>query len=180
MFRLRRALGGKDWVVFEKRSYTFGRPLDYSYDVEAFEKHLSEARRLQSEAPDRAIRHLQEAAGIYGGDFLEDSADSEWTLERQEELRREYGESLLLLGELLLARDRHAEATDAYRKAIAHDELLEEAHRGLMRSQAALGERGRALRHYKALVALLDERLGIRPTAETSALYKRLRSDDEI
>jgi two-component SAPR family response regulator len=84
-------------------------------------------------------------------------------MERQEELRREYRETLLLLGRLLSARERHAEASEAYRKAIAHDGLLEEAHRGLMRCQAALGERGRALKHYDELVGLLEEQLGVPP-----------------
>jgi two-component SAPR family response regulator len=70
------------------------------------------------------------------------AGQGEWAVERQEELRRAYQEALLLLGRLLADQDRHAEATDAYRAAIAHDRLLEESHRGLMRSQEAMGERG--------------------------------------
>ena len=180
VFRLRRALGGKEWVVFEKRRYAFGRSRDYSYDVEAFEKHLSEARRLQIKAPEQAIQNLQEAAGLYTGDFLEDIAHSEWMLERQEELRRAYGESLLLLGRLLLSQERNAEAAEAYRKAISHDRFVEEAHRGLMRSQAALGEPGGALRHYEELAKLLQEQLGASPAPETLALYERLRAGEEL
>jgi DNA-binding SARP family transcriptional activator len=180
VYRLRRALGGKEWIVFEKGRYAFDRSLPYSFDVEAFEEDLSEARRVRAQAPEQAIRHLQNAAGLYGGDFLEDSADGEWATVRQEELGREYQEALLLLGGLLLARGRHAEAAEAYRKAIAHDELLEEAHRGLMRCQAALSERGRALRCYEELVELLDEQLGTTPAPETSALYERLRAGEEV
>jgi DNA-binding SARP family transcriptional activator len=176
VFRLRRALGGKEWVVFEKRRYAFDRSLDYAYDVEAFEENFSEARRLQAEAPDRAIRHLQEATGLYGGDFLEDMAQSEWAMERQEELRRAYGEALLLLGRLLLSEERYTEAAETYRKAISHDRFLEEAHRGLMRSQAALGEPGGALRHYEELAKMLEEQLGASPAPETVALYESLRS----
>jgi cytochrome c-type biogenesis protein CcmH/NrfG len=52
---------------------------------------------------------------------------------RQEELQRTCGDALLLLGRLLLAQNRHAEAAEAYRKAISYDELVEEAHRELMR-----------------------------------------------
>jgi DNA-binding SARP family transcriptional activator len=180
VFRLRRALGAKEWIAFEKGRYALNRSLAYSFDVEAFEGNLSEARRLRSEAPDRAIGHLREAAGLYGGDFLEGSAvDGEWATVRREELSREYREALLLLGGLLLARERHAEAAEAYRKAIAHDGFLEEAHRGLMRSQAALGERGRALRHYEELVGLLEEQLGARPAPETNALHESLRAGEE-
>ncbi len=176
VYRLRRALGGKEWISFKKGRYNFDRSLSYSYDVEAFEENVTEGRRLQTESPDLAIQHLQEAAELYAGDFLEDFADSEWAFTRQDELRRVYGESLLLLGGLLLAQERHAEAAEAYRKAIAHERFLEEAHRGLMRSQAALGERGRALRHYEELVVLLEEQLGATPAPETVALYESLRS----
>lgn len=176
VYRLRRALGGKQWIVFEQGRYAFDRSLPYSFDVEAFEENVSAARRVRTEAPAQAIRHLQEATGLYGGDFLEAWADSEWAMVRQEELRRAYQEALLLLGRLLFEQDRHAEAADVYRKAIAHDGFLEEAHRGLMRCHSALGERGRALRHYEQLVALLDERLGAPPAFETRALYESLRS----
>ena len=181
IYRLRRALGGKEWIVFEKGRYAFNRSLPYSYDVQAFEENLSEARRLRSEAPEQAIGYLQKAAGLYRGDFLEDLAtDGEWAMIRQEGLRREYGEVLLLLGGLLFAQDRHAEATEAYRKAIAHDELLEEAHRELIRCYAALGERGWALRHYEDLVELLYEQLGTAPAPETRALHERLRAGEEV
>ena len=78
-----------------------------------------------------------------------------------------------------MAQERHTEAAKAYRKAIAHDELLEKAHRELMRCQAAMGERGRALRHYEELVELLDEQLGTSPAPETKALHERLRAYEE-
>jgi predicted ATPase/DNA-binding SARP family transcriptional activator len=176
VFRLRRALGGKEWVVFERRRYAFGRSLDYSYDVENFENNVSEARRLQDEAPDTSIRYLQKAAELYRGDFLEDIAQGEWALGRQEDLRRAYVESLLLLGGLLVSQKRPAEATEAYRKAISHDRFTEEAHRGLMRSLAANGEPGGALRHYEELARMLEEQLGASPAPETVALYESLRS----
>ncbi len=80
-----------------------------------------------------------------------------------------------MLGGLLVAQERHAEAAEAYRKAISHERFMEEGHRGLMRSQAAMGERGRALRHYEDLVGLLGDELGSSPAPETVALYDSLR-----
>ena len=74
-----------------------------------------------------------------------------------------------------MAEERFAEASEVYRKAVSHDRFLEEAHRGLMRSQAALGERGRALRQFEELVVLLEAGLGASPAPETVALYESLR-----
>ena len=179
VFRLRRALGGKEWVIFEKRRYAFGGSGGYFYDVGSFEEGVSEARGMRSEAPEEAIGRLREAIDLYAGDFQEDVAvESEWVLERQDELRRSYGESLLLLGELLAAAGRHSEAADAYRKAISHDRFLEEAHRGLMRSLVAVGEPGGALRHYEELARMVQEQLGSSPSNETIALYESLRSGE--
>ncbi|MGH3148928.1 MAG: ATP-binding protein, partial [Rubrobacter sp.] len=180
VFRLRRALGAKGWVSFEKGRYSFERSLAYSFDAESFEEHLSEAQRLRSLSPDEAIGHLEKATDLYKGDFLEDSAFGEWAMERQEEMRREYQDALMLLGGLLFDGGRHAEAARAYRKAIAHDGFMEEAHRGLMRSYGALGERGRALRHYEGLVGMLAEKLGAPPAPETEALHERLRAGEEV
>jgi two-component SAPR family response regulator len=174
-------LGAKEWIVFQKGRYTFNRSLPYFFDVEAFEESVSEARRVQTQEPDQAVGHLQKATELYGGDFLEDfAAESEWVMERQQELLRSYQEALLMLGGLLYGQERHAEAAEAYRKAIAHDRYLEEAYRRLMRSQAALGERGRAIRHYEELVEMLYEQLGTAPAPETSALYERLRAGEEV
>jgi DNA-binding SARP family transcriptional activator len=47
----------------------------------------------------------------------------------------------------------------------------------LMRSQVAMGERGRALRHYEELAVLLGDELGPSPAPETSALYEGLREN---
>ena len=58
--------------------------------------------------------------------------------------------------------------------AVEHEPLNELAHRELMTSWASLGETARAVRHYAELAALLRERAGVRPAAETTALYERL------
>jgi len=180
VFRLRRALGGKEWISFQKGRYSFDRSLDYYYDVDAWHQNLSEARGLRSESPEDAIRLLQGTVGLYRGDFLKDFAAGEWALERQEELKRSYQDALLLFGEILCAGERYAEAAEVYRKVIVQNRFLEEAHRGLMRSLASLGERGRALRHYEELVGMLEDLLGTTPASETTDLYKRLRAVEEV
>jgi DNA-binding SARP family transcriptional activator len=48
-----------------------------------------------------------------------------------------------------------------------------------MRSQAALGESGRALRRYEVLENMLKDQLGASPATETVVLYERLRIGEE-
>jgi transcriptional activator len=49
-----------------------------------------------------------------------------------------------------------------------------------MRCQTALGERGRALKHYEELVELLEEQLGTTLTSETRALHERPHAGEEV
>jgi D-erythronate 2-dehydrogenase len=55
--------------------------------------------------------------------------------------------------------------------------LTETAHRELMNSWARMGETARAVRHYRELVELLREQVGVPPAAETTALYRRLMGE---
>jgi DNA-binding SARP family transcriptional activator len=182
--RLRKALGGSRWIVHENKRYSFNPSLKghyFFFDVEAFEEKLTEAERAKEESPSEAIRHLKEAVGLYGGDFLEGfAAEGEWALVRQEELRRSYQDALFSLGGLLYGEGSYSEAAEFYRKVIAIDRYSEAAHRELMRSEAASGERGRALRHYRELVELLREELGSSPAPETVGLYEGLLGGDEV
>jgi DNA-binding SARP family transcriptional activator len=184
LHQLRRALGRPEWIVFEHERYTVNRALGCWFDVDAFETRLAAAGPLQNNGraqETRAIRHaLEEAVALYGGDFLEDIVDGEWHLPRREHLRRRYQEGLFGLGQLCMAEGQYSQAAEVYRRAIAHDPYLEAAHRELLRCYARQGERGQAVRHYRALVERMRDELGVSPAPETTALVERLRRGEAI
>jgi DNA-binding SARP family transcriptional activator len=123
---------------------------------------------------------LQEASDLYQGDFVEDLLEGEWFLLRREDLRRKYLDALLGLGQLCFTQQEYARAAEVYRRALEKDEVLEQAHRELMRCYARLGERGQALRHYQTLEQMMHDELGSSPAAESVALYERLKRGEEI
>ncbi len=180
LYHLRRVLGNPHWILFEDEVYRFNRALNYEYDVEVFEVNLVQSSRAQTQAPDRAIALLQEAVALYHGDFAEDILDGDWFLLRREELRRKYLDALLNLGQLLFTQHEYARAAEAYRRTLEKDEMLEEAHRELMRCYARLGERGQALRHYRTFEQLMRDELGSAPAGESVALYERLKRGQEV
>ncbi len=180
LYHLRRVLGGPDWILFDDDEYRFNRARAYWLDVEAFEARLVQAARLRTSTPDQAIALLQAALDLYQGDFVEDLLDGEWFLLRREELRRKYLDALLLLGQLHFAREDYTRAADAYRHVLEKDEVLEEAHRELMRCYARSGERGQALRHYQTLTRIMQAELGSPPAPESVALYERLRRGEDV
>jgi two-component SAPR family response regulator len=176
LYHLRRALGAADWIRFEHGRYTVHVPAGHFYDVDAFESGLAAAGEARGASPAAAIDHLRAATDLYAGDFLADFAGSDWVAQRQDELQRRYLDGMLLLGRLLQAEGRHAEAAETYHRAVSRDPLLEAAHRELMRCYLRLGERGQAIRQYERLARRLRDELGAPPAPETTALHRLLRS----
>jgi DNA-binding SARP family transcriptional activator len=173
LYRLRQALGDGQWVVYENGRYTFNRALSYWYDVEAFSHTLAQAQQ----EPAQAIAHLQAAVQLVQGEFLAGTAVGDWSLPIREGLRQQYLDALYQLGELLFANGRLVEAAGVYRQAIAHDNLLESAHRELIRCYLALGRPGEAAQQYQLLVQLLADELGVAPAPETTALFASHRME---
>lgn len=180
LHHLRKVLGGAEWVIFKDDAYYFNRSLDYWFDIESFESHLAQARKLQAQAPVRAIYHLEEGIKLYQGDFLEGATVGDWYLPRQRELKKMYLNSLLALGQLLFAESQYMRAADIYHKLIEHDSLQEIAHRELMRCYARQGERSQALRHYQVLAELLRNELKAVPAPETIKLFECLRNGEAV
>jgi predicted ATPase/DNA-binding SARP family transcriptional activator len=169
---LRRALGDTGWVVYADGRYRFNTARDHESDLETFEQALTAARGAHPAAA--ALPDLQRAVAAYRGDFLAGMAAGEWAEGRRDELARSFESALLAVGRLHAAAGRYQPAAAAFRRAIAHEPLNETAHRELMNCWVRLGETARAVRHYQELVELLQERVGVPPAAETTALYRRL------
>jgi DNA-binding SARP family transcriptional activator len=181
LHHLRKALGGPDWVLYEGGRYAFNRALPYWFDVEAFEFSLSAAQpTLEGNDASMTVAadHLERAASLYRGEFL-DGAQGEWCLAVRESLLHKHLEGLVLLGDLLLKAGELVHAKQVYRQAIAKDGYLEAAHRGLMRCLVRQGELSQALRHYRSLAALLQAELAAPPDPETVALHERQRRGDQ-
>lgn len=177
LYHLRQALGNSDWVLHEEGLYAFNRARPYWYDVEAFEFHLSVAQ-LGPEGAGAPLHlsgdHLDRAASLYGGDFL-DGTESEWCQLTRADLLRQYLQALVAWAGLLFQAGDYPQASEIYRQAIAKDGFLEAAHRGLMRCYARQGELGQALRQYRSLAEFLQAEFNAPPDPETIDLYESLR-----
>ena len=169
---LRRALGHPGWVRYADGRYSFNPEWQHDCDLESFEQALAAARKARPAAA--ALPDLQRAVAAYGGDFLDGLAAGEWAQARRAELRRSFESALLATGRLHVAAGRAGPAAVAFRRAVAHEPLNETAHRELMSCWERLGETPRAVQHYQDLVELLKDQVGVPPSDETTALYRRL------
>jgi DNA-binding SARP family transcriptional activator/TolB-like protein len=122
---------------------------------------------------------LEKAVKLHVGPFLEgvkapSAAYEEWLVARRSEFLEQALDALLKLASLDTVEGRHAGALVFARQALTLDPMCEAAHRQVMSSLAALGQRTSALRHYETVRQRLAEELGVEPEVETTSIYRLL------
>ena len=175
LHRLRKALGGADWITLANDRYRVDPEVVEEFDVAAFERDVAAARRAVKRQQEGASAELEQALARYRGDFLDGEPVGDWHLEHRDRLQRLYVDALMELGARLAKEERHAKAAEAYRRVLARDELHEEALLALMRCHAGLGERSQALRAYRRFAERMREELEAQPQGETTRLFERLQ-----
>ncbi len=164
------------FLLSDRRSAQINPACTYAMDVADFDRLTGRSQPVAA---------LEEAVGLYRGDFLADfylpdsSPFEEWAGAQRESLR------LILLNKLEQLADHFTE-TAGYKKAEAYarrqldlDPLIENAHRQLMLALAKDGRRSAALSQYQTCRKILIEELGVEPAEETRALYERLARGEE-
>lgn len=139
-------------------------------------------RGLQSSAP---LATLQTALSLYHGDFLqgfvvrEAPMFEEWLYAERVRYREMALQGLQTLGRLHATRGDYPQAIHAATRLLALDPWREETHRQLMLLHARHGQRTAALAQYETCRKVLATELGVEPSADTNALYARLRAAGE-
>jgi DNA-binding SARP family transcriptional activator len=165
-------------VVVERRfdAYRLAGPATVWTDLEQFEQVRQAGLRAERRGDPRAARHNYEiACQLYEGDFLADEPYLDWAAPVRESLRLTAVELQTRLVDSYLEGSEHAAAALLARRVLAMDPCNERVHRQLMRCYAAMDQRHLALSQYHRLAGQLWTSLRITPSAETTALFQRLR-----
>ncbi|GJM41084.1 MAG: transcriptional activator [Ardenticatenaceae bacterium] len=169
-------------LIITRDSVTFDTAVPHLLDTLQFEQKLQASR---SQTANGRYPLLQEAVSLYQGDFLagffvRDAPDfEEWMLAQRVRYRELALHALHSLTEHHLSRGEYGRAIDTATRLLALDAWREEAHRQLMIALARSGQRSAALAQYETCRLLLDEALGVPPSADTNALYQRIRAAGE-
>jgi len=172
LHRLRKTLGGTQWVAHSGEQYALDTTLAVDFDAATFERDVVDGL-VQLKRDDDAAR-LESALALYRGDFLEHEAAGDWHLDLRDRLRLKYEEALTALAEHHMKQEHWAEAGGTWRRLISRDDLDERAYRGLMTCHARRGERSEVQQLYKRLEHALQRELDAKPEAETAQLYRKL------
>jgi class 3 adenylate cyclase len=167
LFRLRQMLG-QDLFVGDGEDISLAPGL---FDCDA--------TRFQTLIRDGSRASLAEAVDLYKGGFLSDVNISEeawldWLVGARERLEGLALDGLVRFGTLELAAGHPNSALDAAHRALAINNLREDAHRLMLQALAAAGRKAEALKHYRDLVAQLRRELNTQPDAATELLITEL------
>jgi TolB-like protein/Tfp pilus assembly protein PilF len=140
-----------------------------------------DAREFGRLARSEDVGELARCMELYRDDLLDglvlrEALYDEWLLGAQHQFRRMACDAIERLASKLPALDRADEAVDVLNRRIAMDPACEPAHRHLMELFERMGRRSDALRQYQFLSEALDRELSTEPSAETRAIYERIRT----
>jgi len=105
----------------------------------------------------------------FGADLLPDWTD-DWVMVERERLRQLRLHALEVLCDRLTEGRRFGEAVQAGLAAVKAEPLRESAQRSLIRAHLAEGNMGEAVRQYRSFRQLLQDELGVTPSAELEDL----------
>ncbi|RLC75358.1 MAG: SARP family transcriptional regulator, partial [Chloroflexi bacterium] len=179
-------------IIVTRHTVAFNRNTPYWLDVEEFESgtRILESRfRIQDSGfkiPDSLIRDLEKTIKLYRGDFLEGfyvrdaPTFEEWMLVQRERLRALALQALHILTAYYTNRGKYPLALRYITQLLMLAPWQEEAHRQKMLLLARSGQHSAALAQYEICCRILAKELGVEPSAETQALYRRIKAARSI
>jgi LuxR family transcriptional regulator, maltose regulon positive regulatory protein len=120
------------------------------------------------------------AEALWGGEPLPEERYTDWAIAWREHLIDRNRQVLHGLADAHAATGDAGAAVDFSRRLVELDPLDEAAHRRLMIAFARAGRRGHALRQFLACRRALVTALGVEPSADTTALQRRLLAGEPV
>ena len=168
-------------IVFVGTAYRIHPDVCVWVDVEEFDRRVEDGRRHEAAGDiDDAMRNYESAAALCRGTFLADYPYEDWAVRLRERLRLARLDTLDRLSSLYYGLGRYAAASTLCRQIIDDDPCREDAHRQLMRCYSRQGQPHLALLQYRACVSVLEEELGIQPSAATVEVRDRMMHHDPV
>jgi len=172
LYRLRRAVG-QPIVVLEGELYRFNHALDYDFDAVDFDAYLAQARAATTD--EAKVENLEKALGLVKGRYLAD-LDATWAMLDQEQFHQQYLAVAMELAEIYWKQNKYADTLRVVQQILIDDPTCEPAHQLAMRVHAKNNDRPALTRQYQACHDAMERHLGLDPSPDTEALYKKLTS----
>jgi LuxR family maltose regulon positive regulatory protein len=177
LYRLRKLLGRDDAILLVDGKLTLNVKIAW-VDAWALERRLDELEAAIAAADGHEIHGeiADSIFGLYRGHFLESEGEAAWMLGMRQRLRGKLLRNLVAVGKHLEDQGEADRAARVYERGLELDNLSEELYRRLMLTYRKLGQSAAALEVYRRCRHLLSVVLGVKPSAETEAIYRSLKA----
>jgi DNA-binding SARP family transcriptional activator len=173
LHRLRKLLGCDEAIAVQASKVTIDARRVW-VDAWAFERTCGEITRSSEPMVGSAVTaRIERVLRLYIGPFLRGEHEP-WAIAARDRMRSKLLRTVGTLGRALERCGAWEEAIELYRRAIELDPLAEEFHRGIMEAYREQERIGDALTAYRRCRELLQESLGVEPSARTRAIYQSL------
>lgn len=186
---LRKALRERNaktpFLLISREEIQFNTDSHFWADVNEFQElleHVNNHNHPNLESCQACAHWLQQATGLYRGEFLEQfslrgsSTFEEWILVRREAYQRQMSEALRNLILIHEANGDIVKACECAKQLVTLEPWNEENHRHFIRLLALHGMRSAALKQYFDCRRILMDELGIEPSQETNILYEQVKN----
>ncbi|GAC1454354.1 MAG: BTAD domain-containing putative transcriptional regulator [Vulcanimicrobiaceae bacterium] len=161
---LRTLIPGIDAVQSVPGGYMWNPNVRIASDLDSFLSHADNA----------TIASFESGVTVYAGDFLAGDR-GEWIEPLRIWYASRYLEMLVRLAEDAAERREFMKAVNYGLRIMESDPGHEAGARCVMFSFASMSRRSAALMHYEGLKSYLVRHMGVAPSAETTALWQRIR-----
>ncbi|MCL2077731.1 MAG: hypothetical protein FWH08_04910 [Oscillospiraceae bacterium] len=162
---------GVELVVSFAGTYAFNGSLEYIVDASLFEESFKKSLRDDLSEKEQVF-YAKKAFDLYGGDFLKNSAEEKWVIPMRVYYHSIYIRIVHRLIDALYKYKQYTELINICQKALLIDGSDQKIHMLLIKALIASGNRDAAKRHYKYIMDLLYNQLGVNPLPELRELYK--------
>lgn len=173
LWRLRKAINTHQpaYFLIDDLTITFDPRQEFTLDVHKLESTPLDGPTLAGRPADELIAVLS----VYQGELLPGFYE-EWVLTERARLSALFETRIARLLEILQKEGRWEDVLDWGLRWTAMGHWPEPAYRALMSAYTAMGNGSKAARTYESFSKGVQKDLGIKPSEQTQALYKRLKS----
>lgn len=161
---------GRECILRKDGSYCWNPDIPVTVDFERFEK-LCQTRNCP---PEERLTDLQEALGLYQGEFLARQSSDSWVIPICTHFQNLFLMASQEAAQLLLQAQRYKEAEEVCRRCLGAEPYCESVCQLLIQALAAMNNTRGAAEVYENFSRRLFDDFGIHPSPETRKVYRDL------
>ena len=162
----------KEVICFQNDYFFINPDLHLYSDTSAFLQAFYQGKECERHGKTGKAAQWHQLAAQLGTEFLEEFQQEDWTVWPREEFTEKYFHALDVLSSFQLESQQYDAALETLRSMLYKDDCLEFVHNKIMACYLALGKKEKAVRQFHECERILKEKLNMRPSSETEALYR--------